>query len=291
MHIHAVFLPLCLALMMGVVGSSLEMRSFRPLLHRPGLTLVGLLSQLLLLPALVWSLIAVFRPGDAVAIGLLLIAAAPGGATSNLFSYLARGDVALSVALTACMSLLAPLWMPWAVQLQLGWLGRHGAALQLPWTQSAFQLLLVTALPLLLGMLLRHQLRQWVTRHERQLKALASLVLLLMISTLLWANRARLHSDFSLPAAALVVMLATLALFAGYSLARMLRLGEAAARTLSFETGVQNAGIAMLIAFSQLQQPRAGMLALLYGVLMNIPALAALGYFNRRVDTAQERTG
>ena len=280
MSIHTVFLPLCLAVMMLVVGSSLDARSFRPLLGQPRLALIGLGSQLLLLPLLVWLLILVFKPAPALATGLILIAAAPGGATSNLFSYLARGDVALSVALTAVCSLLAPLWMPWAVQVQLGWL-ELPAELQLSWQQSALQLLLVTALPLLLGMLWRHWWRQWVINHERRLKKLAAVVLLLMIITLSWSNRQHLHEGFNTQAAMLVILLASLALFAGYRLALALRLEPAAARTLSFETGVKNAGIAMLLAFSQLQQPAAGLTALLYGLLMNIPALLTLWAFQR----------
>ncbi|NLY14871.1 MAG: bile acid:sodium symporter family protein, partial [Gammaproteobacteria bacterium] len=76
--------------------------------------------------------------------------------------------------------------------------------------------------------------------------------------------------------------LAALALFAGYLFARLLRLEPAQVRTLCFETGVQNAGIAMLVAFAQLQLPEAGIIALLYGLLMNIPALLALGWFSRR---------
>lgn len=275
MSIDTVLLPLCLALMMLVVGSGLEPRHFKPLWHQPLATITGLLAQLFLLPILVWALIALFNLSGTLAIGLLLIAAAPGGATSNLFSHLARGDVALSVALTAGMGLLAPLWMPWAVQLQLGWLG-SSAVFRLSWLQSALQLLLVTALPLLLGMLWRHLATDWVSRHEQQLKGFAFLTLLLMITLLILNNLGSLTSQTTLQAAALVTLLAALALLAGYLFARLLRLEPAQVRTLCFETGVQNAGIAMLVAFTQLQLPEAGMIALLYGLLMNIPALLTL---------------
>lgn len=281
MSIDTVLLPLCLALMMLVVGSSLEPRHFKPLWHRPLATITGLLAQLFLLPILVWVLIVLFNLSGTLAVGLLLIAAAPGGATSNLFSHLARGDVALSVALTALMGLLAPFWMPWAVQLQLGWLG-SSAVFRLPLLQSIAQLLLVTALPLVLGMLWRQVARHWIVCHERQLKIFAMLVLLLMIGALLASNASALSAGINPRAAMLVIVLASLALLAGYLLARLFRLNEQQARTLCFETGVQNAGIAMLVAFAQLQLPEAGMIALLYGLLMNIPALLALGWFSRR---------
>ena len=281
MLINTLFLPLCLASMMLIVGTSLEPRSFTPLLARPRAALVGLLSQLLLLPLLAWLLIGVFQLSGALAIGLLLVAAAPGGATSNLFSHLARGDVALSVALTACMSLLAPFWMPWAVQLQLGWLASP-ARFQLSWLQSVMQLLMVTALPLALGMLWRHLGRRWIQRNAQRLKTFASLILLLMIALLVWHNRPALQQGMHLQAALLVTLLAALALLAGWVLARACKLSPAEARTLSFETGVQNAGIAMLVAFTQLQLPEAGLVALLYGLLMNIPAFALLYALTRQ---------
>lgn len=281
MWINTAFLPLCLALMMLVVGSGLDTQSFSPLLRKPLLTLAGLLMQLILLPILAWLLIGLFQLSGPLAVGLVLIAAAPGGATSNLFSYLARGDVPLSIALTACTSLLAPFWMPWVVQLQLDWLGQ-GGELQLSWLNAARQLLLVTAVPLLLGMLWRYLCRSWVASHEAGLKRFASLVLLLMIGTLLWVNRQSLQESLTLQTAMLVTGMACLALLAGYGLARMLLLDERTARTLSFETGVQNAGVAMLMAFTQLQLPAAGMVALQYGLLMNIPALTVLWWFSRR---------
>lgn len=280
MLINTLLLPLCLAIMMLIVGSSLEPRSFKPLLKRPRAAILGLLSQLLLLPVLAWVLIGLFQLAGVIAIGLLLVAAAPGGATSNLFSHLARGDVALSVALTASMSLLAPFWMPWAVQLQLDWLGSP-ARFQLSWLQSAIQLFVVTALPLILGMLWRYWCKDWIHQHESRLKTCATLLLLLMVGLLVWNNRQALELGIQLQTALLVILLALLALASGYALARLLKLGNAEARTLSFETGVQNAGIAMLVAFTQLQLPEAALVALLYGLLMNIPALSLLYLFNR----------
>lgn len=280
MSINAVLLPLCLALMMLVVGSGLEPHHFKPLWHKPKAAVAGLLTQLFLLPLLVWAFIVLFNLSGALAIGLLLVAAAPGGATSNLFSHLARGDVALSVALTACMGLLAPFWMPWAVQLQLGWLG-SSVVFKLSLLQSVLQLLLVTAMPLLLGMLWRHLAPDWINRHQRHLKGFSLLILLLMIALLVLGNLGSLTTQTTLQAAVLVILLATLALPAGYLFAHLLQLKPAQVRTLCFETGVQNAGIAMLVAFTQLQLPEAGMVALLYGLLMNIPALLTLLVFSR----------
>ena len=281
MPINELFLPLCLAILMLSVGSGLEPAHFRPMLARPRIALIALLAQLSLPPALAWLLIITLGLTPMQATGLVLIAAAPGGATSNLFTHLARGDVALSVAMTASMSLLAPVWMPWFVQLQLGWLGST-ASFKLPWLQAVMQLVLITALPLALGMLWRRLGKHWLERHEQALKKFSLLTLLSMIAALLWNNSSAMGASITATHATLVLVLASLTLLGGYALARLLRLDSRQARCISFETGVQNAGVAMFVAFSQLQLPQAGLMALLYGLLMNIPALLLLFWFNRR---------
>jgi len=276
---NQVLLPLCLALIMFVMGTGLHWQSFIPLLHKPKAALLGIVAQLLLLPVIVWMLIYVLLLPPVIAAGLVLLACAPGGATSNLFSHLAGGDLPLSIALTAIVSLISPFWMPWAVQMQLAWLG-YDVTFQLSYKLVVLQLALVTALPLSLGMGLRRLNTSWVEKHEKQLKQLSIGLLMLMILVLIIVNYKLLPSVFGL-SALMVILLASLALIAGYMLSRFFGLSEKQSRTLSFETGVQNAGMAMMVAFSFLQAPELGMLALLYGILMNVPAFIALGLFNK----------
>lgn len=276
---NQILLPLCLALIMLVMGTGLSLQSFLPVLHKPKAVLIGIVAQLVLLPMIVWVLILALHLPPIIAAALVLIACAPGGATSNLFSKLADGDLPLSIALTAVISLLSPLWMPWAAQTQLGWLG-YDVAFKLSYAQVVLQLLLVTALPLVLGMGLRKLYPNWVQAYEQRLKQVSIGLLMLMILVLIVVNAHVLPSVFGL-SALMVVLLATLALALGYGLAKLLGLSQAQSRTLSFETGVQNAGMAIMIAFSFLQAPELGMVALLYGILMNIPAFIALWVFKR----------
>lgn len=276
---NQILLPLCLALIMLVMGTGLSLQSFLPVLHKPKAVLIGIVAQLVLLPMIVWVLILALHLPPIIAAALVLIACAPGGATSNLFSKLADGDLPLSIALTAVISLLSPLWMPWAAQTQLGWLG-YDVAFKLSYAQVVLQLLLVTALPLVLGMGLRKLYPSWVQAYEQRLKQVSIGLLMLMILVLIVVNAHVLPSVFGL-SALMVVLLATLALALGYGLARLVGLSQAQSRTLSFETGVQNAGMAIMIAFSFLQAPELGMVALLYGILMNIPAFIALWVFKR----------
>ncbi|WP_036217330.1 bile acid:sodium symporter family protein [Marinospirillum minutulum] len=277
---NQVLLPLCLALIMFVMGTGLSWQSFTPLVSKPKAALLGVIAQLLLLPVIIWALILVLRLPPVIAAGLVLLACAPGGATSNLFSSLSEGDLPLSIALTAIVSLLSPLWMPWAAQMQLAWLG-YEVVFKLSYKLVVLQLTLVTVLPLALGMGLRRLKTAWVERYEKQFKQLSVGLLMLMILVLISVNYQVLPSVFGL-SALMVILLASLALAAGYMLARLLGLSERQSRTLSFETGVQNAGMAMMIAFSFLQAPELGMLALIYGILMNIPAFITLWIFNRK---------
>lgn len=276
---NQILLPLCLALIMLVMGTGLSLQSFLPVLHKPKAVLLGIVAQLLLLPMIVWVLILALHLPPVIAAALVLIACAPGGATSNLFSKLADGDLPLSIALTAVISLFSPLWMPWAAQTQLGWLG-YDIAFKLSYAQVVLQLIVVTALPLILGMGLRKLYPNWVQANEQRLKQMSVGLLMLMILALIVVNAHVLPSVFGL-SALMVLLLATLALVLGYALARLLGLSQAQSRTLSFETGVQNAGMAIMIAFSFLQAPELGMVALLYGILMNIPAFITLWVFKR----------
>lgn len=277
---NQILLPICLALIMFVMGTGLRWQSFMPLLNKPKAAVIGIVAQLLLLPVIVWALILVLSLPPVIAAGLVLLACAPGGATSNLFSSLSSGDLPLSIALTAIISLLSPLWMPWVAQMQLAWLG-YEVVFKLSYKLVVLQLTLVTALPLALGMGLRWMNTVWVEKHEKHLKQLSVGLLMLMILVLISVNYQVLPSIFGLNAL-VVVLLATLALIVGYTFSKLLGLSEKQSRTLSFETGVQNAGMAMMIAFSFLQAPELGMIALLYGILMNIPAFIALWLFNRK---------
>ncbi|MDP5292221.1 bile acid:sodium symporter [Oceanimonas sp. CHS3-5] len=281
-------LPFMLALMTLVMGMTLEATHFTRLLRRPRPLLLGLALQWLLLPLLAWGLIWLLALPPLVAAALVLITAAPGGATSNLFSFLADGDTALSVSLTALVGLLAPLWMPVVVMLQLGWLGQHNASLALPLGPAMAQLALICIVPVLVGMAVRRRWCAWAKRHQPRLKRTVSLMFLLLLLVLVARHREDLPSLFSLAALAML-LLCTTALTAGYGLARLAGCTETGCRSLAFETGIQNAAIAIVVAYTQLNSGELALMALLYGIVMNIPALLLLGWFRSRQPAAQWR--
>ncbi|PSJ46559.1 Na(+)-dependent transporter [Zobellella endophytica] len=274
-------LPLMLALMTLVMGMTLEVSHFSRLLGTPGPLLLGLGMQWLLLPLLAWLLIVMLELPTSIAAGVILVAAAPGGATSNLFSFLADGDTALSVSLTALVGLLTPVWMPLAVMTQLHWLGLDSHELSLPLGRTMVQLALIGILPVAIGMGIRQRYRRWVERHQSRLKQLVSLSFMLVLLALVARNLKHLPSLFGPPALAML-LLCTLALTCGYLAARLAKCPEASCRSLAFEVGIQNGATAMLVAYTQLGSEALAVMALLYGILMNIPALALLAWFRKK---------
>lgn len=277
--VNQLLLPLCLASMMFIVGTGIQFASIKNLAKQPQVALVGISSQLLLLPLVAWGLIYLFSLPLSLAAGLVLVASCPGGATSNMFSYLAKGDLPLSIALTSLLSLLAPFWLPWFIQLQFGWLG-FDAQFNLSLITTIKQLALITFLPISLGWLTSYLFPQKIAKLNKSLKLLGIAILAAMLVILVITNSKFLAASLQLINIAMVLLLACLALTAGYLFARVNKLSLAQTKTLAFETGVQNAALAMLIAFSFLQLPELGFLALAYGMLMNIPAFLLLFAFN-----------
>ncbi|GAA3712134.1 bile acid:sodium symporter family protein [Oceanisphaera sediminis] len=276
-----ILLPLMLALMTLVMGMTLETHHFSRLRQKPRPLILGLAMQWGLLPLLAWLLIVALDLPTTTAAALILISAAPGGATSNMFSFLADGDTALSISLTACVGLLAPLWMPVAIMIQLPWLGIDNGTLALPLGPTMTQLALICIVPVVVGMMIRRYHRTWVDRHQPRLKQLVGFLFMLLLLALVARNLQQLPSLLGRSALAMLLLCA-LALSAGYLLARLARCPAASCRSLAFEVGIQNGAIAILVAYTQLGSDELAMMALLYGILMNLPALLLLAWFRSR---------
>ncbi len=271
-----IVLPLALAMMMLVMGLSLRPAHFVAVAREPKLILLGLALQLLLLPALAFLLVLVLSLPATLAIGLVILAACPGGATSNVISHLSGGDASLSVTLTALITLLAPLTLPLWVNTQLQWLNLDQLDLYLPWLPTLMPLLLVTVLPLLLGMALAASYPRRVSPALPWLNRLSLLLFMALVIAMAVANSERLPQLWS-QATLACLGLCLLAMMSTALISRLLQLGERRSITLMVEVGIQNAGTAMLISATILQRPDLALVALFYGILMNLPALLLIG--------------
>lgn len=273
-------LPMALFVIMLGVGMTLRADDFRRVLRAPGAVLTGLLAQLLLLPCLGLLLVSLLQLPPLLAVGLMVLTFAPGGATSNMLTLLSRGDTALSVSLTAITSLITPFSLPLLTLLALNhWQGELVLP-EFPVLESVLKLLLITLVPVLLGMLLSARSPNFSRRVTRPVKLLSLLFMILVVSGIVMANWTRLPALIAIvgPAA---LLLALLAMSSGYLLARLMRLQSEQQVTLSIEVGIQNAGTALLVTGGLLQNAEMSASALIYGVLMQVPALMLVLWRNR----------
>jgi BASS family bile acid:Na+ symporter len=253
---------------MAAVGMGLGLRDFAPVLRQPAAFALGALGQIVLLPLTAFGVAYLAGLDPLYAVGLVLIAACPGGATSNAMSQLARGDVALSVSLTATSSLLSfvsvPLWIGWAGHV----FADRSLDLQLPLASTAAGLFTATALPLGLGMALRSWRPQQAERVRRPLLvATTGVVFLLLIglgAAISGDDVARLVRGAAPPVAALFGAM----LLASLAIGRVLGLPARQHRTLVIELAVQNFNLALVVALEFL-----GERTLLGPALMQLPLM------------------
>ncbi len=233
-------LPL-LALIMFAMGLTLRLKDFRRVLTMPALILLGVSLQFLLMPLLAWLISRGVALETLLATGMILVGASPGGTASNVMTYLAGGNVALSITLTALSTLLAVVFTPW-----LSWL-YIDAAIEVPvWSMLQTILLLVVA-PVLSGMLLNQFLPRIVKPVQTVCPLVATLAIVLIIAIVFALNKDSMAAlSFALVTA--VVLHNALGLTLGYLAGRCFGYSESICRTLAIEVGMQNSGLAVALA-------------------------------------------
>lgn len=279
----AVALPLALAVVMFGLGLSLTPGDFTRIARQPKAVVIALLLQLLALPVLCFGLVLAFDLPPLLAVGLLLLAASPGGTTANLFSHLYRGDVALNISLTALNSVIAVVTLPVVTNLAIGFFEPAGGGtlgLQFGKTLQVFAIVLV---PVVLGMLVRRSAAAFADRMDKPVRILSALVLALVIVGTIVAERDDVGEYLravGLPA--LVFCLCSLG--AGFAVPRLLGIGRAQAIASSFEIGVHNSTLAITVAISVLGSVELAVPAAVYGVVM-FPVAAIFGWAITRTRT------
>ncbi|GGK83207.1 bile acid:sodium symporter family protein [Amphritea balenae] len=269
----SILLPAALFIIMLGMGLSLNLSNFSRLIERPGVILVGLVFQLFCLPVLAFILVTSFELSPALSVGLMIVSFAPGGATSNMISYLCRADTALSITLTAISSLLVPLTLPWLAWLSLEYFMAQGVMINLPVITTIMKLLMVTIIPVLLGVMIHVRLPELSQTMQKPVKIISLIFMFSVVLLISWANKEQLPE--LLPVLTPVVLLLSGgAMLMAVLIARYLfKYSAETALTLGIETGIQNAGTGLMITGAILQQPEMSMSVLMYGILMQIPAL------------------
>ena len=279
------FLPLALAVVMAGLGLHLTLADFRRVLAVPRAVAVALAVQVLLLPPVAFGLAKAFGLPGELALGLVLLAASPGGVTANLFSHLARGDVALNISLTAINSVLALLTLPLWTALALSvFLGTESSVP--PPTRKIIEVAVLVVGPVMFGMALRAWRPALAAAAERPVRLLSSLllgVLIVMAFVSEW-DIVRLYA----PVVGLACVLFNLAsLLSGYFAAHAARLAEPQAIAIAFEIGIHNGTLAIFIAIEVLGRAQATIAPAIYSLSMYLTgAMFAAWLLHRRKRAA-----
>lgn len=285
-----IVLPVLIALMFQL-GIELDRQAFAGVARRPAAVVAGLLGQLALLPLIAFGVGLAFRLPPVYFLGLLLVACCPGGSSSNVFSMLAKGDVALSVTLTALSSLITLFTIPLVMGFAARFVAVHaGAAIELPVGKLLVQNIVLLFLPMLCGALFRH----WRPRAARRVHellgrvAFPALMLLAAVFFVQYASTILENLGVLGLAAGALILLA----MAGVSLlARLFRLRRAVRRTIVIEVGMQNAAQAIAVATSPLifDSGEMAVPAIVYALVMNVVLLSYLKLLPKCTDeTASE---
>ena len=262
-----------LTLLMFDLGLSLEFNDFLMVVKRPRAMFAGMLGQLVLLPALAFLLVSALHLEPVIAIGVMLIACCPGGSSSNVFSKLAGGDVALSVSLTAVSSVITLATMPLIMQWVAGVFGK-AVNITLPVGNLLVQNLVTMLLPIIVGIMLRRYFPIVAKKISTVLSKLAFPLLMLLAGLFFIGNRESIISNFSLLGLTVTGLLLTSICLAAL-LCLAFRLVRKERRTIVIEVGMQNAAQAIAVATSPFvfNDPAIAVPAIIYALMMNIVLL------------------
>lgn len=266
-------LPLALAFIMFSLGLGLTLDDFKRILRQPKALIVGALCHFVLLPVVAYFLISFAGITGAFAIGFMIVAACPTGTTSNLLTYIARGDVALAVSFTAVASVLTVFTLPWVISFAFTHMTGTDRTVAVPVSTIMAQTFLMLGVPVSIGMAIRHFMGARAMKFE-PLATRISTVLFVLIVLAAVAKNWKLLSDNFLILAPVAMALNISMLIIGFLVAWAARLPRRQAVTLGIESAVQNATLALVIASSVLKDDAMAIPGAVYGVLMYLGGLA-----------------
>ncbi|MDD2180482.1 bile acid:sodium symporter family protein [Acidovorax sp. D2M1] len=283
--VSTIFLPASLAFIMLSLGLGLTPADFRRIVAQPRALLVGVGCHFVLLPLVCYLMVQTFGITGAFAVGFMIVASCPTGATSNILTYIARGDVALAVSFTAVASVLTIFTLPFIVAWSLGHFMGTQQTVEVPVRMMMGQVFMMLALPVGVGMLLRHLWPAATQRREPVATRIATVLFLIILVLAIIKNWPLLRDNFTtLAPFALGLNLTMLAI--GFIVAWLARLSRRQSVTLGIETAIQNAALALVIATTVLKQDAMAVPGVLYGVLMYVGGLLFANIMRRFTTTA-----
>jgi BASS family bile acid:Na+ symporter len=284
----SILLPTGLALVMLGMGLTLLPEDFQRVTRYPKAVGIGLICQLLLLPLIGFLVASIVPMQPEIAVGLMILSLCPGGPSANLVTYLAKGDVALAVTLTALSSVITVFTIPIFVNLSLQYFASQNAAITLPLAQTMIQIFAITLVPVGLGMSIRHWLPDLARRLEKVTNLLATTFLALIILAIIIREWDRLPT-FITQVGIAIVLLNVASILIGFWVGKLFKLKFAQRMCIAIDMGIQNGTLAIAITAGLLNNPDMAIPAAVYSLFMYVTAIVAIFYGRRSAQiTYQE---
>ena len=276
-----VVLPLVLCFMMLTMGLSLTVNDFRRVATHPKAFFTGAFNQMLLLPLVTFAIASMAGLEPMMAAGFMILAACPGGVTSNVLSHYARGDLALSISLTSVVSLLGFITIPLITQFALGHFVGDAQQIAAPTKLIAGSVFVLTIIPVSIGMLVRRYAEATAARVEPWMNRISAVLFVIVVIGAIASNW-QLFVDNLATIGAAVLVLNLLMMSLGYGSSKLMKLDEPQAIAIALETGVQNATMGLFIGTTLLGSEMLSLPSAIYGVVMYGPAAMFLFLLRRQ---------
>ena len=275
-----IFLPLALAFIMFALGLGLTIDDFARVAKKPRDFIVGALSQLVLLPAVAFALVSAWSLPPELALGVMIIAAAPGGVTSNILTAFARGDVALSISLTAVISLVCVVTIPFIVVFAYGqFIGGDGVG-DVSVGKTAISVFAIVTVPVVLGLLVRHFATGFARGFERMANRISTVLFVIVLAGAIYQEKDNIVSYFA--QAGLVTLALNVSMMAlAYLIARVFASGTRQRIAISIECGLQNGTLAIAVATLLFGGGLVAVPAATYSLIMFATALIYIALLRR----------
>jgi len=241
-----IFLPIALAFIMFALGLGLTGADFLRVLKQPKDFFVGAISQIILLPVIAFILVKIWPISPELAIGVMIIAAAPGGVTSNILTSFARGDVALSISLTAIISLLSVVTVPFIIVTSLGFLGSEIVAQNISLTNMAISMFLIVTVPVIIGIIFRRFASNAAIKFEPIAKKISIILFVIVLLGAILAEKDNIVSYFA-DAGLITLALNVIMMIVAFYVAKLLGTGNAQKKCIAIECGLQNGTLAIFV--------------------------------------------
>lgn len=261
------FLPASLFIIMLGLGLALQVTDFKRILTYPKAIFIGITNQMILLPLVGYGIAVFFNLMPELAVGIMILAACPGGVTSNLFTHLSNGDTALSVSLTAISSILSIITIPLIINFGLSHFMNEGQAIQLPIIKTIVQIMGITIIPISLGMLLKKKKPDFADKMAKAVKVASSIILALIVFGIIWNERERMPGFFRQVGIAIAVF-NIITMLIGFYTSKIGHLNLPQSITIALESGLQNGTLGIVIAVSILHSAEMSIPAAVYSLIM-----------------------